>query len=199
MFYMPPAAEPLVARMSIASSRPTFNRFVLWMVAAVLTFRGRATRGHPHAPERAVAHRRAREGLPPRAELSPPVAVDAGGLGRVLARAVLMHVLEDEPVTVATPGGGRPRHAAPRGQGVRHPRMNDAPRRGPQLAQPQGVAVGAQVGGAHPPEVCVKFPFASRATSGGGRGRCCARSTAMRSRTRRRAGGTRPRSNWRGG
>ena len=148
MFYLPPAAEPLIARFSIAFSRPTFNRFVLLMVAAVLT-PGRRTvthtlwsvrsliDGHVSSYHRVLSCRR----------------WSLWTLGRVLARAVLMHVPEGEPVTVAMDDHAtQHRGAKVYGKAMHRDAVRSSHSHTVWLFGHKWVVL----------TVCVKFPFASR-------------------------------------
>jgi hypothetical protein len=96
LIQLPPAAEPLIDRLSIAFTRPTFKRFVLLLVGAILT-PGRRTvlnvlwtvrsfmDGHVSSYHRVFSERRW--------SLWP--------LGRALAAGVLTEVPEGEAVVVA--------------------------------------------------------------------------------------------------
>ena len=96
MISLPSAAEPLLMSLSVAFTEPTFQRFLLLCVGAILTM-GRHTitgllwtmrtmvRGHPSSYHRVFS--RAVWSLSP--------------LGNVLAKAVLKWIGLDEPVIVS--------------------------------------------------------------------------------------------------
>ncbi len=96
MLCLPSAAEPLLMSFSMAFTNPTFRRFLLLCVGAILA-RGRRTvtgmvqamrgltNGHPSANHRVFSR----------------AAWSLWSLGKVLATVVLRHIPMDEPVLIA--------------------------------------------------------------------------------------------------
>ena len=148
MISLPSAAEPLLMSLSVAFTEPTFQRFLLLCVGAILTM-GRRTitsllwtmrtmvRGHPSSYHRVFS--RAVWSLSP--------------LGNVLAKAVLKWVGPDEPVIVSV-DDTTAQHRGKRvyGKGCHHDAVRSAHRHVVFRWGHRWVVLA----------ICVKFPFVSR-------------------------------------
>src|SRR5690242_976506 len=177
MLVLPSAAEPLVGRAREAFTRPSFERFVLLCVGAIVTFGRRsvsrilwttssAAKGHPSSYHRLFS--KARWSLLP--------------LARVLAAMVLERVPADQSVLCAMDD-----HVIGRGGGSVYARARHC--------SAVGSTKGLMVWGHRwvVLAILVKFPFSSRYWALPVRARCI----AIAKPTTVRNGGTRPHACWR--